>query len=174
MKNAFILRIAQITLLITVGFGSTIAKCAESSGTATNNYEIDFVYMGGNDCPPCVRWRGLELPKLMAMPEYGMLRFTYVPKVIGSQVPEASYFPSELRYLRNPIFSASGGVAGSPMNAILVNGKVIEFWRGARDAEVIAQQIRVIRARFKMAGSATSAHPQPGAARAFSGQRRVA
>ena len=73
------------------------------------------------------------------------MRFTYVVKSIKSPVPAAFWFPQEIKHLRDPIFDASKGRAGSSQNAILVNGKVVDFWHGSRDASAIALKIRSLR-----------------------------
>lgn len=44
---------------------------------------IHFIWMGGNDCPPCALWRRTELPKLQASPEFKHMQFSHVNKVIG-------------------------------------------------------------------------------------------
>jgi hypothetical protein len=110
--------------------------------------QIDLVAFGGNDCPPCMLWRGLELPKLQAMPEYKLLRYTHVTKSIQSPVPAAFFFPSEIRHLQPVLKEASNGYSGSPHQAILVNGKVVDYWfgtgSGKSDAHAIAAVVRAI------------------------------
>ncbi len=96
---------------------------------------IDFVHLGGNDCPPCVAWRATELPKLQAMPEFKYVRYTHVTKAIQSTVPPAFTFPSEVRQLQPALKEASNGWSGSPHQAILVNGKVVDYWYGTGRGE---------------------------------------
>lgn len=119
------------------------AACAWSAGSSVAR-RIDYVYMGGNDCPPCIAWRQTELPRLKAMPEFELLHFTYVDKSIRSPVPAAFWFPREIRHLRDPIFVASKGRTGSPLNAIVVDGRVATFWWGTWAAEDIAKTVREI------------------------------
>ncbi|MDO8279531.1 MAG: hypothetical protein Q7T63_15550 [Burkholderiaceae bacterium] len=125
------------------GLGWMISAAAWSAQGAAAR-RIDYVYMGGNDCPPCIAWRQTELPRLKAMPEFQLVHFTYVNKSIRSPVPGAVWFPHEIRALREPIFVASKGRTGSPLNAIVVDGRVAIFWWGAWAAEDIAKTVREI------------------------------
>lgn len=120
----------------------TATAAWSTNGSAARR--IDYVYMGGNDCPPCIAWRQTELPRLRAMPEFQLLHFSYVNKSIRSTVPAALAFPREIRALREPIFAASKGRTGSPLNAIVVDGRVAIFWWGAWTAEDIAKTVREV------------------------------
>lgn len=124
------------------------AFLAAAAGAQQDRLRIDFVHMGGNDCPPCVWWRQNELPKLEAMPEFKRLRFHYVTKGIRSPVPPAFFFPSESKHLQPLLLEASSGVSGSPHQAVLVDGKVVDYWfgtgAGKGNADEIARLVRAI------------------------------
>ena len=107
---------------------------------------IDIVHMGGNDCPPCVEWRRTELPKLEAAPEFKAIRFTHVIKTIKSPVPPALFFPGEIKHLQPALKEASNGINGSPQQAILVDGKVVDYWFGGGkgDAAQLTKMVRAI------------------------------
>ena len=109
---------------------------------------IDIVHMGGNDCPPCVEWRRTELPKLQASPEYKAIRFTHVTKSIKSTVPPELFFPSEVKHLQGTLKEASNGLSGSPHQAILVDGKLVDYWFGTTkgSAEELEKMVRAIQA----------------------------
>jgi hypothetical protein len=115
---------------------------------AQQQVQIDFVNMGGNDCGPCKSWRKLELPKLQAMPEFAHIRYHYVTKSIKAPVPPAFFFPSESKHLQPALAEAGNGRTGSPQQAILVNGKVVDYWwgTGLGDAQALAEIIRTIKA----------------------------
>ncbi len=110
--------------------------------------QIDFVNMGGNDCPPCVLWRATELPRLQALPEFKWIRYNHVVKTIQSPVPAAFFFPSEIKHLQPALKQSSNGWSGSPQQAIVVDGKVIDYWwgTGRGSAEELAAMFRAIRA----------------------------
>ena len=60
-----------------------------------------------------------------------MVRFTKITKMIKSPVPSSSWWPEEMKYLRDPIAEKLPG-AGSPMFAILADDKVVVAWKGTR------------------------------------------
>ncbi|MDP3135220.1 MAG: hypothetical protein Q8N17_02670 [Burkholderiaceae bacterium] len=134
-------RTCTTVFLAGLGWLTTAAVWSAQSGAAPR---IDYVYMGGNDCPPCIAWRQTELPRLRTMPEFQLLHFTHVNKSIRSPVPAAIWFPREIRNLRDPIFVASKGRTGSPLNALVVDGRVASFWWGTWAAEDIAKTVREI------------------------------
>jgi hypothetical protein len=107
---------------------------------------IDLVNMGGNDCPPCVAWRKTDLPKLQAMPEWQAVRYTHVTKSVKSAVPPALFFPSQVQALQPILKEASNGISGSPQWAVLVDGKLVDYWFGTGKAEPaeLASMVRAI------------------------------
>ncbi len=111
---------------------------------ATPSPDIHFIWMGGNDCPPCVAWRNFELPKLQQSAEYKGIRFSYVIKAVGSPVPPRVFLPPEVAPLKDKLDHASGGRAGSPKGALVVNGEVYDFFTGTRTAEDIQSMIRSV------------------------------
>lgn len=107
--------------------------------------DIHFIWMGGNDCPPCVVWRRLELPKLQASPEFKAMRFSYVNKVIGSAVPPRLFLPAEVVPYKDLLDEASGRRVGSPQAALMVNGVVHDYFFGTRTAEEIEAMVQAVR-----------------------------
>lgn len=105
---------------------------------------MHFVWMGGNDCPPCVAWRALELPKLSKAPEFQRIRFSYVIKAIGSTVPPAFFLPAEVRPLKPLLDNAGSGHVGSPQAAVIVDGVVFDYFFGTRSAEEIERMLIAI------------------------------
>ena len=106
---------------------------------------IHFVHTGGNDCPPCAAWRGLELPKLQKLPAFQAIKFSFVVKTIGSPFPPSeSFLPVELKPMRAKLEQASGGRAGSPQQLLMVDGEVYDYWVGALDAAEIEARIAAI------------------------------
>ena len=105
---------------------------------------IRFIHMGGNDCPPCVVWRGLELPKLEKSANFQQSKFSYVTKTIKSPIPSEIFLPAEVKPLKTKLEYASGGTSGSPHQVLIVNDEVYDYWFGARDAHVIEAKIASI------------------------------
>ena len=106
---------------------------------------MHMVWMGGNDCPPCVVWRGLELPELSKAPEFQRIRFSYVTKTINASVPPAMFLPPDVKPLKSLLDDASAGGAGSPQVAVVVDGVVSDYFHGTRSAEGIERILIAIR-----------------------------
>jgi hypothetical protein len=109
--------------------------------------QIHFIWMGGNDCPPCVRWRREELPKLQASPEFAHMRFTYVTKQVSSAVPPALFLPAEVEPYKDKLDEASNRRTGSPQAALVVDGVVHDYFFGTRTAEQIEDMVQSVRTR---------------------------
>jgi hypothetical protein len=93
---------------------------------------IDLVYLGGPDCPYCVAWKAGDLPRLKAMPIYREIRFTEVLKRIADPVPPPEGLPSHLSPMRDEIARVVNRTGGSPMFALLVDGKGVMGGFGTR------------------------------------------
>ena len=107
--------------------------------------EVKMIYMGGNDCPPCVAWRGLELPKLEKMKIFKDFEFIYVVKTIVSPVPNSMFLPEKVKPFKDVLDEAGTGNRGSSQTAIVVDGKVFDYYFGFRSAEEIEERIRAIK-----------------------------
>ena len=107
--------------------------------------EVHLIWMGGNDCPPCKVWRGMELPKLQASPEFQRVRYSYVTKAIAAPVPPKFFLPEDVRPYKDLLDIAGAGGAGSPQAAVIVNGQVFDYFWGVRSAEEIVQMLAAIR-----------------------------
>ena len=137
MKGSRLLR-AALALALTI-------PILASATDAARQQDIHFIWMGGNDCPPCVTWRALELPKLQQSAEFKSIRFSHVIKTIKSTVPNRMFLPPEVAPLKEKLDEASGDRSGSPKAAFVVNGEVHDFFSGARTAEALQSMIRAIR-----------------------------
>lgn len=132
-------------------FFSVIATCfallfhAACAAETPKPPEMHLIHMGGSDCPPCVVWRALELPKLQQSEAWSSIKFSYVTKTIGSTVPPTFFLPAEVKPLKSRLDFASGGSRGSPHAALVVNGDVFAYWFGAKSAEEIEKMILAVR-----------------------------
>lgn len=93
--------------------------------------DVHLVWMGGNDCPPCVAWRAFELPKLEKTEVFSKVRFSYVAKTIRSPVPPRFFLPDAVKPLKDKLDTASAGRSGSPHAAIVVDGEVYHYFFGS-------------------------------------------
>lgn len=106
---------------------------------------IHIVYMGGNDCPPCVYWRAHDLQRLKVTEAFRFVKFTYVQKTIPSAVPPAMFLPDEVKPYKDQLDSAGGRRGGSAQVAILVDGELFDYYFGVRSAEDVERMILSIR-----------------------------
>lgn len=96
--------------------------------------DVHLVYLGGDDCPPCVAWRREELPLLQASPVWSRVRFSHVGKSVRSAVPPEALLPDAVKPLKERLDRASNRITGSPQTAIVVDGEVVDYAFGARPA----------------------------------------
>lgn len=120
----------------------TLSSSAFSQPSPPN---IHMVYMGGNDCPPCVYWRATELPKLQGNAAFKSIRFSYVQKSVRSPVPSSIFLPDEVKPLKEKLDEANSGRSGSPQVAVVVNGEIYDYYRASRSAEQVEQMIVAIK-----------------------------
>lgn len=115
---------------------------------AEDNAQIHMIYMGGEDCPPCVAWRKTELPKLEQMVAFKAIRFSYVRKTIKSTVPPRLFLPDEVKPYKEILDEAGNGIGGSAQVAILVDGRVYDYYFGSdRKAEDVERMLLAIQHR---------------------------
>lgn len=103
--------------------------------------EVHVIYMGGNDCPPCVAWRRTEFPKLERTAVFKTIRFTFADKLIRSGVPPAFLMPADAKPFKDKLDKASAGTTGSPHVALFVNGEIYDYYFGVRSAEDFEQML---------------------------------
>ena len=112
-----------------------------SAPEAVKPPHIHVVYFGGNDCPPCVVFRGTEFIKLQKSAAFSKMEWTYVTKAIGSGVPSSFFLPEKIKHLRDKLNEATNGNRGSAQVVILVNGEVHDVFFGSKDAAFYEQMV---------------------------------
>jgi hypothetical protein len=128
-------------LIVVVGLATSVAALAQAPAGAPR---VHIVYMGGDDCPPCAAWRKTELPKLETCELFRSAKFSYVTKLIRSQVPPSLFLPADVRPYKDKLDEASGGAVGSPQTAIIVNEEIFDYYFGSRSAESILKMLESI------------------------------
>jgi hypothetical protein len=135
----------RVTACLAAAIAAITPGALAQDATASPAPAVHIIWMGGSDCPPCVAWRQFELPKLQRSPEFAAVRFSYVVKTIGSSVPASFFLPAEVKPYKDQLDEASAGRHGSPQAAILVNGKVYDYFHGVRSAEDFERMLVAIR-----------------------------
>ena len=124
----------------TVLAAASLAACAALAEPP----KVHIIYMGGNDCPPCRAWRAQELPKLEKTEAFKRVKFSYVEKLIRSGVPPSIFLSSDVKPYKDQLDEASNGIVGSPQTAILVDGKVYDYYFGVRKAKDMERMLNAI------------------------------
>ena len=123
----------------------SVALFVSVSAGAQNAPVIQFVWMGGNDCPPCVSWRKDQLPLLQNSKEFAGVTFSYVTKSIRSPVPSSMFLPTDVKPFKDKLDYASSGRAGSPQAALIVNGEVFDYFHKSRSAAEIEAMLVAVK-----------------------------
>ena len=133
-----------IGLMIFLGCSLSIGQDApvDTAKSTTFKPKVHLIYMGGNDCPPCVAWRQFELPKLQKTLSFQAIEFDYVTKLIRSPVPASFFLPQAVKPYKDLLDTASGRAGGSPQFALLVDGRIHDYYFGTRDANVTEQMLQ--------------------------------
>ena len=143
-KNG-VVKPVKLERLTSVAINPIPASSEKKANVPITSSNIRMVVMGGNDCPPCVAWRGLELPKLQQTTAFKAIRFSYVEKTIKSPVPSSIFLPDEVKPYKEKLDDASSGRIGSPQVAIIVNGEIYDYYFGTRTADEVEQMILAIK-----------------------------
>jgi hypothetical protein len=106
--------------------------------------QIHVVYLGGNDCPPCVAFRIDELPKLKQSPAFSKMQWTSITKTIYSPIPASFFLPSHVKPLRDKLLEATSSAGGSPQTIILVNDEVFDVFLGTRNTQFYERMVASI------------------------------
>ncbi len=126
-----------------------LTLCASFAASSQIAPSVQLVWMGGEDCPPCVAWRKGELPKLKASDEFTKITFSYVVKSIRSPVPSSFFLPTDVKPFKDKLDFASSGRGGSPQAALIVNGEVFDYFHKTRNAAEIEAMLLAVRTNTK-------------------------
>ena len=110
----------------------TVAGSGQQDHRAKPN--IAVIYIGAEDCAPCLVWRRDHWPRFAGSPDFSHLAYREVMSPKLFDLLEDSYWPEDLRQYRNR-FDQSSGV---PLWYIVVNGEVALTARGLREWEEAA------------------------------------
>lgn len=128
----------------TTAAASADLPTSKSPGQTIEKSRIRFINMGGNDCPPCVAWRALELPKLQTSTVFKGVNYSYVIKAIGSPVPSEMFLDAEVKPLKAKLDTAGGRAPGSAQQVLVVDNEVYDYWFGSKDAKDVEARVTAI------------------------------
>lgn len=95
---------------------AAIVRAAEAAPA-----EIRVIYVGGPDCPPCVRWKREHLEAWLVSPEFRQVIWEEVEAARFREVYQEQYWPGDL----GPILRQIPRKIGAPRFLIVQAGRVV-------------------------------------------------
>jgi hypothetical protein len=90
-------------------------------GTARAASDLQVIYVGGQDCPPCQRWRAAYKDKWLASPEYRQVAWHEVEPPHLREAYQERYWPEALR----PALAQVPRKSGTPRFLIVRDGRLV-------------------------------------------------
>lgn len=93
----------------------------EASYTVTDSSEILIVYVGAQDCPPCLTFKARRYPVWIKSAEYKHVIYRELSFPSYKRTDEDNYWPKDLRWVRENAFARRG----APRWIVSVDGRII-------------------------------------------------
>ena len=100
-------------------FTSVAAATANGGARATSGLQV--IYVGGQDCPPCRRWRAAYEAQWLASPEFKQVAWIELESPRLREAYQERYWPGELRAVLEQLPKKSG----TPRFLIVKDGRVV-------------------------------------------------
>jgi hypothetical protein len=83
---------------------------------------LTVIYVGGEDCPPCLSWKNKYKARWLASPEFRKVQWIEVEPASLKQAYQARFWEGELK----PIFDQLPRKSGTPRFLVVQNGRIID------------------------------------------------
>ena len=100
-------------------FTSVAAATANGGARATSGLQV--IYVGGQDCPPCRRWREAYEAKWLVSPEFKRVAWIELESARLREAYQERYWPGELGAVLEQLPKKSG----TPRFLIVKDGRVV-------------------------------------------------
>ncbi|MFZ5782771.1 MAG: hypothetical protein ACOY4R_21420 [Pseudomonadota bacterium] len=114
------------------------AAAALAPGSAIAAPELKVIYVGGEDCPPCRRWKADRKPAWLASPEYRQVTWIEIEPPKLKEAYRERYWPGDLR----PILDQLPRKSGTPRFLIVKDGRVVSNAFGGSQWNTIITDLR--------------------------------
>jgi hypothetical protein len=94
---------------------------ASAAGTARAANDLQVIYIGGQDCGPCQRWRSTYEARWLASPEYQRVVWYEVEPPHLMQAYQERHWPEALR----PVLTQVPRKSGTPRFLIVDDGRIV-------------------------------------------------
>jgi len=83
--------------------------------------DVQVIYIGGQDCPPCQRWRANAHPRWLASPEFQKVSYFEIEPITLKDAYEERSWPRGLRSVLAQVPRKSG----TPRFLIVQEGRIV-------------------------------------------------
>jgi hypothetical protein len=125
--------LATLIAVVAMAFGSFPFPAADSSESA-RSADLGVVYIGADDCGPCLAWRRAQRPQFLSSPEFARVRYREIISPRLLDLPKEEHWPDGLRKFREEF----DRLPGAPMWFVVHNDRVVVTARGLREWQEIA------------------------------------
>lgn len=108
------------SLAVTTGLAATL-------GPASARPDVQVIYIGGQDCPPCQRWRSSHQPRWLASPEFQRVAWFEIEPINLREAYDERSWPRALR----PVLAQVPRKSGTPRFLIVQDGRIVSNQLGA-------------------------------------------
>jgi len=83
--------------------------------------DLTVIYVGGEDCPPCTRWKNTQKARWLASPEFHKVAWVEIEPPRLREAYQERYWPAELR----PVLAQLPRRNGTPRFLIVRDGRIV-------------------------------------------------
>jgi hypothetical protein len=104
--------------------------------------DLKVIYVGGQDCQPCVRWKNTHLDKWRSSSEYRRVAWFEIEPASLKEAYQARFWPDELK----PVLDQLPRKSTTPRFLIVKDGKVVANLTGSSKwPEILADLNQLLR-----------------------------
>ena len=121
-------------------FASLVAATLPATTHAGSTIKV--IYVGGQDCPPCTRWRNTYLEKWRASREYQQVDWFEIEPPKLKEAYQERFWPHELR----PILDRLPRKSTTPRFLIVEDGRLLANLTGSNNwPQIVAELKKLLR-----------------------------
>lgn len=107
-------------------------------GVAEAAADVQVIYVGGEDCPPCHRWAKAYKAKWLASPEFGRVTWIEIDTPRFREAYQARFWPGDLKAILEQIPRKSG----APRFLIVQDGRIVSNQFGSSKWETTLADLK--------------------------------
>ena len=101
---------------------------------------VTLIYVGGWDCPPCIRWKNARKADWLASREYAKVKYVEIDSPKLKEAYEDRFWPPEYRPIRDQLPRKSG----TPRFILVRDGQIVSNEWGQGEWERTQEKIRAV------------------------------